>query len=218
MQRHPSTNAILIAICALGAALLSGCASGKHSTPDPVQVHQPAPQQSMVVFLRPSVFGGAISSSVFENVGPNEKLIGILGPNEKVAYKCQPGEHQFMVISENADFIQADLAAGKTYYVIITPRMGMWKARFSLHPFKVNPAEDEFNINSDDLKDWLSECEFVQPAPSAHQWATTNAASISEKRFDYWPDWLEKSPEEQRAYSLEPQDGVSTPLDKHGDD
>ncbi len=39
-----------------------------------------------------------------------------------------------MVVSEAADFAKADVEAGKTYYVLVTPRMGWWKARFSLRP------------------------------------------------------------------------------------
>ena len=34
----------------------------------------------------------------------------------------------FSVVGEAADFLEADLAAGKTYYIQVAPRMGAWKA------------------------------------------------------------------------------------------
>jgi len=90
-----------------------------------------------VVFMRVGKMGGAISASVFDVTEPGEpKFIGIVRQSSKVAYPVKPGLYTFMVISEAADFMQAAVLGGKTYYALVTPRMGVWKARFSFQPVR----------------------------------------------------------------------------------
>lgn len=72
----------------------------------------------------------------------------------KVAYHTEPGEHMFMVIAESADFMQATLEAGKTYYAQIVPRPGVWKARFSFRP--INDIAGETR-----LQQWIAETTMV---------------------------------------------------------
>ena len=76
----------------------------------------------------------AIQSTVFDVTDDAPRMVGIVSAKTKIAYEVAPGEHHFMVVSEAADFMRADLAAGKTYYALVTPRMGVWRARFSLLP------------------------------------------------------------------------------------
>jgi hypothetical protein len=42
------------------------------------------------------------------------------------------GEHYLIVWTETTETVKATLAPGKTYYVEVRPKMGMWKARASL--------------------------------------------------------------------------------------
>lgn len=121
---------IAVVLMAFAAA---GCASSAMRPVDPARaVSAPAADQAVVVFIRPSIVGGAIQSSVFDLVGNDEKLVGIVSSHTKVAYATTPGQHLFMVIGENADFMAAELSADRQYYALVTPRMGWWKARFSL--------------------------------------------------------------------------------------
>ncbi len=184
------------------AVLLSGCA-GTVSNMRAVSADQvtdtPAEGKAMVIFLRPSTLGFAIQSSVFDVTGADPKLVGIVAAKKKVAYQAEPGNHLFMVVGESADFMYADLAAGKTYYALVTPRMGMWKARFSLRP--VHAAE----LNGAQLKEWLDGCEWVEKSPESDAWAAANRASIASKRAEYYAKWTAK-PETERP-KLWPQDG-----------
>ena len=109
----------------------------------------PEEGQSMIVFMRPSGMGYGIQSSVFEIDNTEPKLAGIVAAKKKVAYRIAPGNHLFMVVGESADFMSAELEANKTYYALVTPRMGMWKARFSLRPVHA----DELNTNQ--FNDWF---------------------------------------------------------------
>jgi hypothetical protein len=104
-----------------------------------------------------------------------------------------------MVIGENADFMTADVLPNKTYYAYVTPRMGLWKARFSLEP------KHKQDIGMPELSSALDECRSVEKTPDSNNWALGNMDSIQSKRAEYYADWL-KSPESERPHLL-PEDG-----------
>lgn len=163
---------------------LGGCASERMmSVTQPVALSQPQPDKATVVFLRTSMLGAAIQSSVFDVTDGDPKLIGIVSSSKKVAHLSPPGRHRFMSVGENADFLDADLDAGKTYHVRVSPRMGLWKARFVLEPI---PPTDS------DLAGDLAGCGWVENTPSSIEWAVSNRPSILSKKADYLADW-EKS-------------------------
>jgi len=183
--------------------LLVGCAGGlKHMqvvAPEAVS-EAPSPGKSMVVFMRPSTLGFAVQSSVFDTTAGGEPdLVGLVAAKKKVAYETDPGKREFMVIGESADFMHADLEPGKTYYALVTPRMGAWKARFSLKPI----AGGE--LGSDQFNEWHDACEWVEKSDSADLWAQENMSSIVSKQNKYHPVWLQKSEADQPR--LNPGDG-----------
>ena len=112
-----------------------------------------------------------------------------------------------MVISEAADFMKAELAANKTYYGIVTPRMGVWKARFSLYPIKKNPAS-KFSNTSDKFQGWVKNTKLVENTPESKQWARENSVDIRDKYSEYWAKWQEKTPEKKKQLTLIPSDGI----------
>jgi hypothetical protein len=158
--------------------------------------------EAMVVFMRTSMVGGMVSASVFDvtEAGP-AKLVGIVNYGTKVAYPTKPGEYTFMVVGESADFMKASVAPGKTYYALVTPRIGMWKARFSFRPIRAS------EIGGREFADWDSGTRFVSLAPQAQGWAASNAASISAKRSEYWADWSAKPADERASQTLNLEDG-----------
>jgi hypothetical protein len=168
-------------------------------TPD-ATIYKPVGNEVLVVFMRPSTFGFAISSSVFDIRENSDEFVGIIPAKKKVVYKTTPGEHMFMVIGESADFMKASLQAGKTYYALVTPRMGVWKARFSLQPVSKE------QLHSDELKDWIGSCEIVENTEASFQWAKDNAPSIQSKKVEYLKKWDAK-PEEEKPL-LNPDDGL----------
>jgi hypothetical protein len=201
MEIRKRSVVAFVAALALVMAL-SGCAgSVKHMRPvSPDQVvTRPDPGKSMVVFMRPSGIGFAIQSSVFEVRDETSSLMGIVAAKKKVACQMQPGEHLFMVIGESADFMSADLEAGKTYYALVTPRIGVWKARFSLKPVHAD------ELQSEKFQEWLNGCEWVEKTPDSDQWAASNMSSIQSKRVKYYEKWMSKDASERPR--LLPQDG-----------
>src|SRR5436190_1151179 len=115
-------NWLLIMIC----ATLTACASRTPLMTPLEQVPVATADEAMVVFMRPSMVGGMVAASVFDvtDAGP-AKLVGIVNYGTKMVYLTKPGEYTFMVVGESADFMKASFAAGKTYYALVTPRIGM---------------------------------------------------------------------------------------------
>ena len=189
----------LICILALAA---TGCSSKymKPVEPDTASRYSPTSDRATIIFMRPSSLGGAIQSSVFDVSTSDNVLVGIVSHKTKVAYSVSPGEHLFMVVGESADFMKASLEADKTYYALVTPRIGVWKARFSLKPVHNDDR------TSDDFKDWDSSCTFVENTEASYQWARANMPSIQEKRTTYFEKWMRK-PEAERPF-LNKEDGM----------
>ena len=155
--------------------------------------------KAVVVFARPSGLGFAIQSSVFEVIDNKSSLVGIVAAKTKVAYSLDTGKHLFMVIGESADFMTADVLPNKTYYAYVTPRMGLWKARFSLEPKRKQ------DLGMPELSSALDECRLVEKTADSNNWALGHMDSIQSKRAEYYPDWL-KMPEVERPH-LFPEDG-----------
>jgi hypothetical protein len=92
-----------------------------------------------------------------------------------------------MVVSEAADFMDADLQPGRTYYALVTPRVGVWRARFSLQP--VTAAE----LDGRQLQEWLSSCEWIENTAESREWARANAPDVAGKRVEYLEKWEPRS-------------------------
>jgi len=90
----------------------------------------PTPDQALVRFLRPSGMGFAINFNVLDG----GKVIGNSVARSQFSYLAEPGHHLFVATAENKAFLEADLAAGKTYYVITRIYPGVWTARVAFVP------------------------------------------------------------------------------------
>lgn len=176
----------ILLLLTLGAC--AGTSDYMSAVPTDKADYKVEPDKAMVVFMRPSSLGFAVQSSVFDVTDGKPEFIGIVSAKKKIAHYTTPGQKRYMVIGESADFMGADLNADKVYYALVTPRMGLWKARFSLRPIEGS------TVNDGNFKDWYEDTEWVEIRPSAKTWAAENSASINEKMNDYLPEWLEKSP------------------------
>jgi hypothetical protein len=182
--------------------LLSGCAGGitrMESMPAESAAPTPLPGKAMVVFMRPSGLGFAVQSTVYEVKGTEVDMIGIVAAKTKVAYQVDPGKRVFMAVGESADFMSANVQAGRTYYVNVSPRFGMWKARFALGPIHRE------KLDSDAFKSDFGDTRWVMKTAATDEWFAANRSSIQSKRSEYYADWL-KTPENERAL-LRAEDG-----------
>lgn len=191
---------ILVAVLFL--ALLSGCQSTlMEPVTEQAQTNAEA-GQTQVVFMRSAFVGQAIQASVYDITSGTPEFIGIVSNDTKISYMTTPGEHMFMVVGESADFLKANVLAEKTYYTVVSPRMGFWKARFSMHPVR-NDGSAKFQYDSKDFKEMLNDSKFVKSGVKAQQWAVSNANSISSKMNKYLPEWQSKALEKQKAATID---------------
>lgn len=182
VRRKTFISAVFLVLAGLG---LSSCAS-THMTDavEPPFVSAPRSDQATMVFLRPSGFGFAIQSTVYDITSEPPALVGIVSSGKKIAITAPPGQRRFMVVSEAADFMDAELVAGKIYYALVTPRMGMWRARFSLRPMSATSPE---------LAGYLNETNWVDNTPASNEWSRANMASVQAKKSEYLVEWLQKA-------------------------
>jgi hypothetical protein len=136
----------------LALAVLSGCAgSSKYM----VQAEKPqlaADQNKATVFImRPSGIGFAINFQIWDS----DRFVGLSQGKSYLRYVCDPGKHLFIAIAENKTYMPADLEAGRIYYVLTSPRMGVWKARVSMNPVKKG-SEDMSKV-----QEWMSDLEYI---------------------------------------------------------
>jgi hypothetical protein len=196
-----------IALCLAMTILAAGCASNKMNiSADQTSIETP-PDKAQVIFMRPSSFGGAVQASVFDVTAGDPEFIGIISTGTQVSLLVDPGKHTFMVVSEAADFLEADLSSGKTYYTIVSARFGAWKARFSLYPVR-NGAQGDFEYKSEQFQGWMKKVRFVENTPESHAWFEANKAGIVEKQARYWTVWQQKSAGDLAERTLNPDDGV----------
>lgn len=199
------TVALIVTLFLLAA--LSGCIATSPYMIKASITSRPSVDKALVIFMRPSRYGGGVQASVYDTRNGHDKFIGIVSAKTKVAYQASPGTHLFMVIGENADFMNADLEAGKTYYVLVSPRMGMWKARFSLLPIH-NDAGAKYSLKSPNFAQWQQETSFVQTSPAALAWYQAHAADIAAKQAKYTQKWDAASAEQKAELTLHADDGI----------
>ena len=191
---------VAIVIAIFGFSGCSGKISNMKPAPVGTVIKAPSSGKSQIVFMRPQTMGYMIQSSVFDIKNNKPSMVGIVAAKKKVAYEVEPGEHTFMVIGESGDFMSANLEAGKTYYALVTPRMGLWKARFSLRPVHKE------KLNSQEFTKWLNTCQLVEMSDETHKWADDNAVDLQKKYEGYYKKWMSK--DESSRPRLLGEDGI----------
>ena len=176
-----------IVVLLLAATGCAGQSEYMRNVPEDQADFVPDSGRALVVFMRPSGIGFAVQSSVFDITDGEPELIGIVSAKTKVAHNTGPGEHRYMVIGESADFLEAELLADRTYYSLVTPRIGVWKARFSLKPVH------ELDLTSAEFAEWYDDTRWVENTPTAQTWAQENMDSIKSKQDKYLRKWLTRT-------------------------
>ena len=200
MKRSFAVRAALLCVLALAAPGCAGTIKNMREVPAGTAAPTPSAGKALVVFMRPSGMGYAIQSSVFSVKDGQPQIVGIVAAMAKVGWQADPGKHLFMVVGESGDFMSAELVAGRTYYALITPRMGVWKARFSLAPVS------KPQLGTGEFKEWFERTRWAEPDERTAVWMHDNFSSVQEKYTAYYPKWMEKTPADRPA--LLPDDGM----------
>ena len=185
---------------------LVGCAG--HSdfmtkVPQGAPAVAPVSDRATIAFIRDSGIGFAVNFSIIDQAG---NLLGDAVARSHFSLQLPAGRYFFFARGgENTDVVQADVGAGRVYYVHVVPHFGVWLAHVELDPIK--PDEQEARS----LRGWLAGTEQLAPLiPKVPARVDGNAL----------PDWAAKawsalSPSDQAAHSLVPNDGwLAGPADR----
>ncbi|MGD8784728.1 MAG: hypothetical protein PVG75_09825 [Thioalkalispiraceae bacterium] len=183
--------------------MLIGC-GGTMITAPSQQLKAPPTGKATIVFMRTSFVAGAIGAEVFETTGGELKFVGNLAMGTKITYETTPGEKVFMTYGTAADFMKANVSAGKTYYVIARPNWGT--GGFAPTPIRGDNSS-KYNVHTADFKSWVADTELMIPGPESQAWFKENKARMKEIYQEYWQRFQTKTPAEIAERTLNPRDG-----------
>ena len=111
-------------------ALMTGCAGSSQYMVKATPTEGPRPEKALVYFMRPSGMAFAVNFQIWDS----DRFVGLSQAKSYFAYECDAGKHLFLGFAENKIAVEADLEAGKSYYIGTNVRMGAWKARMDFTP------------------------------------------------------------------------------------
>ncbi|MDP2681772.1 MAG: hypothetical protein Q8P28_03045 [Deltaproteobacteria bacterium] len=168
-------------LCLLCLMLLITACAGSSAYMKPSQVAlNPTKDKALVRFMRPSGFGFAINF----NICDGEKVIGNSVAKSQFDYLTEPGKHIFIAVAENKVFLEAELEAGKTYYVITQIYPGVWKARVAF--ISVNKGSefwDKVEVHEKELNKLQPDIEALK------NWEDANKQKVKQILSEYDAKW-----------------------------
>jgi uncharacterized protein DUF2846 len=110
---------------------------------------RPAPGKALIYFARTQTMGFAVKVKLFAD----GKFLGLIQSKTYIPVEVDPGKHEFIVETENAGFLEAEVAAGKIYVVQVAIHMGAMKARTHFEVARTgSEAMQEFKKTQKDLR------------------------------------------------------------------
>ena len=164
----------------------------------------PDPNRAVIVFVRPSSYASALTPTILSSDG---RFLGDADPSSHFAVAVPPGDHFFLVWGENTGPLHAQVAAGRVYYVEVSPKPGWWSAR--VHLLAITPKTEQWGK----VSTWIAETKQIVPKGSEGQaYLDSRAGDVAERIRRAKEAWVDLSPEEQEARTLRPNDGVVTAI------
>ena len=194
----------------LAFLLLAACADAPppffNAAPDQT-VPPPRADKAQVVFLNPSnAISGAFLAQIYEVKGDTKEFFGMLGPKTKMFVNVDPGKHLFMLNQAGlGQFVEANLDAGKRYYVMTRFVYGRG---LQLRPIRPAGGEPEFTVGNPRFNEWLSESQVVYKTADADAWIKKYKTQIDEAQQRGWTEWQAKRPDQRAQLTLNPEDSV----------
>lgn len=168
---------LLVALC------ISGCAGSSAYMKRSAILLQPTTDKALVRIMRPSGYGFAINFNIMDG----DKVIGNSMAKSQFDYLAEPGKHLFIATAENKAFLEAELEAGKTYYIITRVYMGAWRARVA---FVAVNRNSEF---WDKVKEYETTLSVTEPNQEALlKWETANKDKVKAVADSYEKTWKGK--------------------------
>lgn len=198
-------SATALALC---FALISGCAS----VPPPIQTTQlsdqtlslPPPDKAQIVFLQPfKPLGGNADTPLYDITADKAELLNVLSSKGKVVVLVMPGRHTFMLGSTGSSALQANVEAGRRYYVLSRFRAYMG---YQLRPIRKD-GPPEFSTSNPQFTQWLRDTKFESMSASG-QSSFSNAVMVSKWKAEALDKWIRLSADEREQLTLAAKDAV----------
>jgi hypothetical protein len=160
--------------------------------------------ESLVVFLSPENPGEIRRITIHDVSTPAPKFVGFAESNSRLSYRVRPGKYTFMVSFLEAEFLEATVADGKTYYVVVSQNVGRRAGvmnRYYLLAIKgAGLADLDFvRLSRNATPMSLSE--------SGERWGAARTRDFTAKKEKYWHRWLALPPQQRKLFVLEATDG-----------
>lgn len=192
---------------ALCLALISGCASTppQRSTQLADQtLSPPPPDKAQIVFLQPfKPIGGNAETALYDITADKAELLNVLSSKGKLAVLVTPGRHMFMIFGMGLSELEADVDAGKRYYVVSRFRAYMG---YQLRPIRA-AGPSEFSVDNPQFGQWLTDTKFETMSPSG-QSLYSNSATVTKWKASALDKWNRLSADERQQLTLNAGDAV----------
>lgn len=183
---------------------LSGCASNLMK-PSASETVTSSDDKATIVFMRTSFVASAVGVEMFEVTDGKLEFIGSLPKGNKLVRRTTPGKKVYMAYGTAADFMIADVRAGKTYYSIVRPNWGTG----GFAPTPIRKSGSEFNMKSPEFADWVKSTKQIEmKKKEAEEWFAKNKAKYEDIYKDYWNRFERKNANEKAERTMTPADGV----------
>ena len=171
------------------AVLAAGCGTRGMRPVAQTTVAPPGPSEAVVVFMRPLLVGDTYSTSVFDLRPDGDRFVAILRAQTRFAYRTAPGRTRFMLITTGGtdQFMDAELAGGKTYYVTVAYEAVGNTSSYVLKPLRTGPDSPEF-------KNCQAQCEWVENTERSETWGRNRLRELPQRKARYLPAWEARAP------------------------
>lgn len=101
-------------------------------------IDKPSEGKSLVYILKTGA-GMLLNFRVYDK----DQFLGAIPSGKYLVYECEPGEHLFWAVSENRDYVEANLEPNSVYVLNAEGQMGAFIASVSLRPLKPTEFRDK---------------------------------------------------------------------------
>jgi hypothetical protein len=195
----------------LAAVILAGCASGPPPAPlfaaANVALTPPPADKAQIIFLDPiNAIQGMFPVGLYEVNGTERTLLAELASHTKSVQLVTPGHHVFASNFGGGDahIMEADVAAGKRYYVLLR---FIYAQGMQLRPIRPTATSD-FSVANKDFPEWVSITHYVEKTAAADEHDKKFSVNLAKAQADGLADWAKKNPTQRAELTLNVGDAV----------
>jgi hypothetical protein len=195
----------------VAAVVLAGCASGPPPAPmfadSAAPLAPPPADKAQIIFLEPvNAIQGAFPVGVYEVNGTERTLLAELASHTKSVQLVTPGHHVFAsnMGGGTAHIMEADVAAGKRYYVLLR---FIYAQGLQLRPIRPTGPSD-YSVANKDFAEWVSITRYVDKTPAADEHDRKFSPSFAKAQADGLAEWAKKNQAQRAELTLNVGDAI----------